>query len=66
MAPPIFVDIIILMYDIKKRGYAISKAGDEGHPVDIDLTEYLKDMFSSYYAAFLLNFGMSELLEALG
>lgn len=30
------------------------------------LTDYLKDMFSSHYAAFLLNFGMSELLEALG
>jgi hypothetical protein len=33
---------------------------------DINLTEYLKDLFSSSYAAFLLSFGTGELVEALG
>ena len=57
----------LFLYTIsKKRGYGISKSSEGGDPVEIDLTEYLKDMFSSHYAAFLLNFGMSELLEALG
>jgi len=50
----------------KKRGYGISKTVENGGAEEIDLTEYLKDMFSSHDAAFLLNFGMSELLEALG
>jgi hypothetical protein len=57
----------LFLYTIsKKRGYGISKTAEGGAPEEIDLTEYLKDMFSSHYAVFLLNFGMSELLEALG
>jgi len=57
----------LFLYTIsKKRGYGISKTGENGDAEEIDLTDYLKDMFSSHYAAFLLNFGMSELLEALG
>lgn len=30
-----------------------------------DLVEYVKDIFESYYAQFLLNFGMSELVQSL-
>ncbi len=33
---------------------------------DIELTEYLKDLFSSYFAAFFMNFGMGELMEGFG
>lgn len=58
---------MLFLYTIsKKRGYVISKSGETGDLTEIDLTDYLKDMFSSHDAAFLLNFGMSELLEALG
>lgn len=57
----------LFLYTIsRKQGYTIARTDEAGNPVEIDLTEYLKDMFSSHYAAFLLNFGMSELLEALG
>jgi hypothetical protein len=57
----------LFLYTIsRKRGYAMSRTDENGNPDPIDLTDYLKDMFSSHYAAFLLNFGMSELLEALG
>ncbi len=57
----------LFLYTIsKKRGYTIARSTDDGEPTDIDLTDYLKDMFSSHYAAFLLNFGMSELMDALG
>lgn len=57
----------LFLYTIsKKRGYGISKSSEGGDLVEIDLTEYLKDTFSSHDAAFLLNFGMSELLKALG
>jgi hypothetical protein len=33
--------------------------------VEKDLVEYVKDIFESYYAQFLLNFGMSELVQSL-
>ena len=32
----------------------------------VGLTDYLRDLFASNYGAFLLNFGMGDLLEALG
>lgn len=62
----------LFLYAInKQRGYEVGKSDrDDEFRRDefrrIDLTEYLKDLFSSSYAAFLLNFGTGELLEALG
>ena len=32
---------------------------------NIELTDFLKDIFSSYYTEFLLNFGTEELMSAL-
>lgn len=49
----------------RKRNYIISTEG-ENQQKEVDLTEYLKDIFSSYYADFLLKFGTGELVEALG
>ncbi|MCC6602812.1 MAG: hypothetical protein IT327_06360 [Anaerolineae bacterium] len=49
----------------RKRNYII--ATDDGvQSKDIDLTDYLKDIFSSHYADFLMKFGTGELVEALG
>jgi hypothetical protein len=30
-----------------------------------DLVEYIKDLFESYYAQFLLNFGIEQLVQSL-
>ncbi|MGB0383776.1 MAG: hypothetical protein ACPGWR_03050 [Ardenticatenaceae bacterium] len=46
----------------KKRDYRIYKGDEEG---EVDLADYLKELFASHYAAFLMNFGTSELMEAL-
>lgn len=32
---------------------------------EVDLADYLKDLFQSYYADFLLNFEVQELITAL-
>lgn len=48
----------------KKKNYLIYQEND-GNTKDIDLGDYLKDLFASYYAAFLLSFGTSELIEGL-
>jgi hypothetical protein len=55
----------LFLYSINKnRKYEIRKLED-GEEKDIDLTDYLKDVFESYYSAFLLNFEISDLMESL-
>jgi len=49
----------------RQRRYEISRIHDE-QAREVDLSEYLKDLFSSHYAAFLMNFGMGELVDSLG
>lgn len=57
----------LFLYAInKQRGYEVGKSDKDSNRTDVELTDYLKDIFSSNYAAFLLNFGTSELIEALG
>ena len=50
----------------KKKNYSITQMNGNGNEDYIDLTDYLKDLFQSYYAEFLLNFEISELMEGLG
>ena len=50
----------------KQRGYQIVKSDKDANPTEVDLTDYLRDLFASNYWAFLLSFGMGDLLEALG
>lgn len=51
----------LFLYTIsRKKNYSI-KQGEK----DADLGEYLKDVFSSYYSEFLLNFGMEQLMATL-
>ena len=53
----------LFLYTItKNRKYQITRE-NENEPVD--LQDYLEDIFSNYYSAFLLNFGMNDLKEML-
>ena len=38
---------------------------DNNADSDVDLGTYLKDLFDSYYAEFLLNFGFDEIMQLL-
>jgi len=49
----------------KKRSYHVYRVEND-NDVEVDLADYLKELFASHYAAFLMNFGTSELMEALG
>ena len=56
----------LFLYVINKnRQYRISKMEKDSEQ-EIDLTDYIKDVFSSHYAAFLMNFGVSGLMEGFG
>lgn len=58
----------LFLYTItKNREYRLQKPSDGKYDdaEDVELTDYLKDLFDSYYSEFLLNFETSELIDAL-
>ena len=56
----VYFHTIFLFSITKNRKYEL-KQGDK----DVDVGDYLKDVFSSYYADFLLNFGTEQLMSSL-
>lgn len=53
----------LFLYTItKNKKYALQKENGE----EILIDEYLKDLFQSYYASFLLNFDISDLVDTIG
>lgn len=60
----VYFHTLFLFTISKNKKYSMKK--EEGEQVkDVDLVEYVKDIFESYYAQFLLNFGMSDLVQSL-
>jgi len=55
----------LFLFTISKNKKWLMKKVENEQEVDKDLVEYVKDVFESYYAQFLLNFGMSELVQSL-
>lgn len=53
----------LFLYTItKNRKYQI-KQEDNGKEKEVDISEYVKDLFDSFYSEFLLNFGIEDLIE---
>ena len=63
----VYFHTIFLYMITKNRNYIIKRAEGNANnrDEDVDLPEYLVDIFNTYYSEFLLNFEMSALLEAL-
>ena len=62
----VYFHTVFLYMITKNQNYAIKKLGDTNEKdEDIELSQYLVDIFDNYYSEFLLNFEMSALLEAL-
>ena len=57
----------LFLYSItKNRKYEISRQKEErGDDEYVDITDYISDVFSTFYAQFLLNFDTQELVDAL-
>ncbi len=51
----------IFLFSITKNKKYELKQGEK----DVDLQDYLRDVFSSYYSEFLLNFGMEDLIATM-
>lgn len=56
----VYFHTIFLFTITLKKGIEFKKGDTE-----IGLDEYLKDIFSSYYSEFLLNFGVDQLMDSL-
>ena len=63
----VYFHTIFLYMITKNRNYVIKKTGENPNDKDeeIDLPDYLVDLFNTYYSEFLLNFEMTALLETL-
>ena len=59
----------LFLYTItKNKGYQMTKKQiDKDGFEDVDIAQYLKDLFDNYYSTFILNFGgMDEMMQGLG
>lgn len=56
----------LFLYTItKNRKYGIVKQREQGNDENIEITDYISDLFSTFYAQFLLNFDIQELIDTL-
>jgi hypothetical protein len=61
----VYFHTLFLYVITKNRKYDIVKRDGEAHEQPVELTEYVADLFKSFYAQFLLNFDTQELIAAL-
>ena len=56
----------LFLYTIsKKMNYRIRKDAEGGESKEVDLNEYISDLFSHHYSEFLVNFEMDVLLDSI-
>ena len=56
----------LFLYTItQNRKYTLQQESDGNQPDDVPVRDYLKDLFGSHYAEFLLTFEMDQLITAL-
>lgn len=57
----------LFLYTItQNRKFSIVQKNNDGEEENKDISEYLQDVFDSYYTEFILNFGDKDLIESLG
>ena len=61
----VYFHTLFLYMIMKTRGYQVQRQESEGELTNVELEDYLKDVFQSHYADFLMRFDMSNLVEAL-
>ena len=62
----VYLHTLFLYTVTKNRKYKVVQEKENGDPDDVDLNDYIKDLFESHYAEFILNFGSDELMQSLG
>jgi hypothetical protein len=63
----VYFHTLFLFATTKSRKYDMRRGGDgDAEGTDVDVAEYVSDVFNSSYAQFLLNFDTSDLIDAVG
>ena len=65
-AKPNVIHTLFLYTITKNRKFRLIKEVENGEPELKDISEYLQDIFDSYYTEFIINFGDKDLIESLG
>ena len=56
----------LFLYSITKaHKYQVVQESENGSELEVELKTYLKDVFSSHYAEFILNFGADEIMQLI-
>jgi hypothetical protein len=57
----------LFLYTItQNRKFSIAQTNENGEADDKEISEFLQDIFDSYYTEFILNFGGQNLVEVMG
>ncbi len=62
----IYFHTLFLFATTKSRRYVVMRGQNDLDMVDVEIADYVSDLFTSSYAQFLLSFDTSELIEAIG
>ena len=60
----VYFHTLFLYMITKNRKYALTQR-DKEHQQDVEITDYIADLFQTFYAQFLLNFDTQELIASL-
>lgn len=61
----VYFHTLFLFATTKSRKYAMQRGADADAMEDVEIADYVSDLFTSSYAQFLLNFDTSELIDAI-
>ena len=62
----VYYHTLFLYLISKKKQYEMQRQNGSDNFEDVELSDYLKDLFDSNYGAFLLNFDTAAIMEGLG
>ena len=63
----VYFHTLFLFATTKSRKYGMRRDGENGaEGTDVDVADYVSDLFNSSYAQFLLNFDTADLIDAVG
>jgi len=61
----VYFHTIMLFAITKQKKYNFNRTDANGQIEEVELSDYLKDVFESHYSNFLLNYGAEELMQSL-
>lgn len=61
----VYLHTLFLYAITKNRKYSVTQGGEDGQEQQVEINDYISDLFETSYAQFLLNFGIQDLIDSL-